>query len=161
MRETLDVVTGALQVEILTATCKVATFNGNLGASVPVGGSSINFGGALSSAVATLTGGAGSVASGALGMLSSLIPTTSVSGGSGSRAVNPDSMDVELSLHTYYMSDEPSSYIPIMGKATFESRSLSGLSGYVQTRDAHVTMGGYAGEKERVEALMNRGIYIE
>ena len=163
LRETLDVVTGALQVEILTATCKVATFNGNLGASVPVGGSSINFGGALSSAVAAVSSagtGAGLLAS-ATGMLNNLVPTTSISGGAGSRAVNPDSMNVEISLHTFYCSDEPNAWVPVMGKATFETRSLSGLSGYVKTRDAHVTMGGYAGEREKVENYMNSGFYIE
>lgn len=158
IRTTLDLTSGAIQVELLTALCRFATYNAQIGAGVPVAVSETSISSAIGGAVAM----ASSPASGILSMATALTPTVSLSGGGGSRAVNPEDKDIQLMLWTYYSSDEPNSWIPVLGKAQFETMQISSVgNGFVKTRDFSVNIAGYAGEQEKVNNLMDGGVYIE
>lgn len=58
-------------------------------------------------------------------------------------------------------NNNPNHIASIIGTPFNDVRSLSGVSGYVQTAGASVDMPGFGGDRDTVNSLLDGGIYIE
>ena len=146
--------------------------SGSSGIAIPVGTANLNPG----AIVNTLTSAAGAVLSAAtlnpgglvnsLGGLagnglSAITPLmTSISGGGGGSAAELD-FDVRCWTVCHGTNVEPSNISSIMGTPTMQTKSLSGLTGYVQTVGFSVSGNMLDTERSQINQLLDRGIYIE
>lgn len=143
----------------------VATYSGSCGVPIPVGSTSYNVGGAISTAL----GIAGSVATGnVLGaammgsalMFSGLKSVSAIGGGGGSRAGLS-----RLSMSLYRISKSPPEALTtkrsVVGLPTYRTITLGTLTGFVKCINASIEA---AQEQEVIEAcnnFLNTGAYIE
>lgn len=146
--------------------------SGQSGVAIPVGTANINPGSVLntitSGATAVLSAATGNVANlvGSLGSvagsgLSALTPImTGISGGGGGSAAELD-FDVRCWTICHDTNVAPSSVSAIMGTPTMATKSLSGLSGYVQTVGASIRGNMMDVERSQINTYLDRGIYIE
>lgn len=152
------------------------TGSGSSGMAIPVGSSNINSGaiaGGVIGAAAAIIGGAtaGGAALGAgiaagLGNimgagLDSLLPIFSSTLGGGGGAANELYSKVTCWTVFHNTNVDPSSVSAIMGTPTMRTKSLSGLTGYVQTIGASVSGSMTDTERSQINAYLDRGIYIE
>lgn len=153
--------------------CIIYTGAGSSGFPLPVGSSNIDTGAIagsiLQGATATIggiaagnplvaVGGLGSIAG--AGMEALLPHLSSMFGGAGS-AASVLSKNVILYSVCHDTNVTPSSVSAIMGTPTMQTKSLSGLTGYVQTVGASVSGNMLDTERTQINQLLDRGIYIE
>lgn len=152
------------------------TGSGSSGMAIPVGSSNTNSGaiaGGVIGAAAAVIGGAaaGGAALGAgiaagLGNimgagLDSLLPIFSSTLGGGGGAANELYSKITCWTVFHDTNVDPSSVSAIMGTPTMKTKSLSGLTGYVQTIGASVSGSMTDTERSQINAYLDRGIYIE
>ena len=156
--------------------CILYTGSGSSGMPLPFGSSNLNtgaiaggvIGGASAIIAGSLTGGAAAAAGIAAGLgsiagagLESLLPGfSSTLGGGGGAAAELDKRIVCWSV-CHDTNVDPTSISSIMGTPTMATKSLSGLSGYVQTIGASVSGDMLDTERSQINQLLDRGIYIE
>lgn len=162
----LNVMTGALNYRVATdQDTTIGVFSCQTGVSYPIGASNITpvsvgmgIAGAASAILGAPTLAAASVAAASL---ASIRPNASCVGGGGGGAGS--GLDRRIICHSVYHdttvpTSNPSSTIgqPISSEVT-----LSAISGYVQTRDASVGGNMTDTERQRINQLLDGGVYIE
>lgn len=119
-------------------------------------------GGAAAAGAAVAAPAVGAVAgiAGLIGTLNSVQPVPSCIGGGGGIA-HVDSGVVTCFTVFHDTSVSPDSVSSVMGTPAMASKTLSGLTGYVQTLGASVAITGSADERDRINDLLDSGIFIE
>lgn len=149
----------------------IGQYNTNLGAPYPIGSSNITPSSVMTAvgsmgmtiAGAMLTGGSSlaMASTGFLGLQNSLSPQPSCIGG----ACGGAGMGVDNNVRCYTIFHDtivaPSNVSAIKGTPTNAVMSLSSISGYVETIDASVSGDMELAEKQKINSLLNSGIYIE
>lgn len=170
----IDIMTGdiAYKLTALPGNYMLQTASANIRRNLPIGQNQSDVGGTISGIGSALVGvggalsGIGSIAAAvAPGLASSVISSNSraisVSGAyTGVASVILDSA-LRITAYSKVTSDEPSNTTAPMGRPLGITRSLSGLSGYVQTLNASVSIAGFTRERDSVNSMLNGGIYIE
>lgn len=140
-------------------------FNGNVGASVPVGISNIS----LPQAAQALISTAASVATDSLaafGMASiqyanAVTPNFTCIGGLDGLAATGANQNITCYTVYHDTIAPPNQNLQVIGSPTMHSKSLSGLTGYCQCVDAHVEAPAMSGELESIDNYLNTGFFIE
>ena len=145
---------------------------GSSGISIPIGTSTINPAAVLNTMVAggqllvsaasknpaVMLSALGNLAGHGLAALTPIM--SSIPGGGGGSALELD-FDIRCWTVCHNTNIEPSSVSAIMGTPTMKTKSLSGLTGYVQTVGASVSGLMLDTERTQINQLLDRGIYIE
>ena len=154
----------------------VAHYNASLGVSMPLGSSNITpmqmantvlaaGQGAAASAGAFLKADIGGGIAGGLGtiqgIMNNLEPIPTYIGGNGGGAILGLANTAYLFSIFHDTNVAPDSVSAIMGTPTREVKSLSSLSGYVQTVGASVAGLMMDSERDAINNLLNGGVYIE
>lgn len=155
----------------------IATFNGVAGRAKPVSvyspyngiGVLTSGGAALAGAAALAFGPAGIGIAGACGAIAataSMLGATEESSGS-TVGTNDGSIEEEindsivLTVEEYTSNVEPATLTAIAGRPCGKVRSLTDLSGYVQTSGASISVNANSNVIDEINALLDNGIYIE
>jgi len=165
----MNKLTGELNVQVTTNTGEIiGVYNAQTAVSIPVGVSNVTPRQALNSIIA----GAGAIASAAGGhmlgaaalaaqSISAISPQiTCIGGASGGAAIGLE-MNVICYSVFHNTSAEPNTIAPVIGTPTMAHHSLAQKSGYVQTQDASVSGSMTDTERQRINQLLDGGIYIE
>lgn len=183
----INLETGSCDYVLADATVEIATYSATMGISFPVSSTSHDWGKIISGALTVLssavdlgTGAATMIATGgAVGLgnvissladsfggivnLTSGVLKSNISYTGGFSSGISFKYDPYISIIIFYWdtADTPAGIRAIMGNALHKVRSISGLSGYCQTRgfDVAGTMTNY--EKAVINASMDGGVYIE
>lgn len=156
-----------------SATKVIGQYTTNIAANFAIGSSNItprqlmtSIGSAAVAIGASIaTGGAAAIAAGTAGIMgemNSVSPVPSSVGGAGGGAVlalfgyTPRCMTI---FHDTTVS--PDSVSAVIGTPTMATKSLSALSGYVETRNASVAGGMTDTERKAINSYLDGGIYIE
>lgn len=172
----LDVISGDVLFEVRTGSGQlgesqyIGQYSGNISAPYSIGSSAVSYGqqvtmaiGATAAitAVASTGGAAAAMVAGFAGIMASNTPTPSTIGGGGGGAALGLSATCYCFTVTHDTNVEPVSVSSVMGTPAMESKVLSGLSGYVQTKGASVAITGSASAREQINDLLDSGIFIE
>ena len=99
---------------------------------------------------------------GIVGEFNALQPIPSSVGGSGgAAAISLQGVNCRMMSIFHDTSVAPDSVSAIIGTPTMAVKSLSGLSGYCECRNAHVSITGHDTTAREIEEYMNGGFYIE
>ena len=114
--------------------------------------------------VAAATTGLGAIVSGTaaiagLNLVNTPVPT-SISGGGGGAALGCDPKCYVYEI-THDTNVAPDSVSSVMGTPTMAVKALSGMSGYVETRNFSVSGNMTDQERQMINQLMDGGVYIE
>lgn len=156
-----------------SATKVIGQYSANIAASFPIGASNITpaalgtsvLAAAGVAAAAVATSGAAAVAAGTAGIMGEInsatpIPSSIGSAGGGALLAlwgyAPRCMVI---FHDTNVA--PSSVSAVIGTPTNQVKSLSGLTGYVETRNASVAGGMTDSERMAINKYLDGGIYIE
>ena len=153
---------------------RVATYTYNAGIQCPVGKIAANAQGFMTSGLAlagsaalavassgatAVAGGFGAAVSGINTLSSAVVPTTSIRGSQGGRALSDDGTDFVVTLLIKHTSD------PLLcvcqGRPVMSYITLSSFTGYVKCLNASVPIAGMSGEKDAVNDFLNSGFYYE
>ena len=140
-------------------------FNGNVGASVPVGVSNISLPNAAQALIAT----AASVATDSLaafGMASiqyanAVTPNFTCIGGLDGLAATGANQNITCYTVYHDTIAPPNQNLQVIGSPTMHSKSLGSLTGYCQCVDAHVEAAAMSHELDQIDNFLNTGFYIE
>ena len=177
----LDKFSGDAVFQVKTGKGKiVGHYTTNLKSDFPVGASNVSAakstGSMISSAVGAatavagiMTGGTGAVimggaASAALGAVNMIAPTnTSIGGASGGAVLGLTADKAKITCFSIFRNTtvNPHDQSAIAGEPFNGVKSLSGISGYVQTSGASVAGDMTDTEREDINKLLDGGIYIE
>lgn len=179
----LNLYSGLFSVKLVSGGATLGTFGADCRMPIMVGDSNVNAGAIMNAiaagAAAIATGGAAvgtaAAASGASLMgaavasgLESLVPINTTVGGIGGGAGSSLGATIWCTTICHATSQEPSVLLPIIGTPTNQLKTLSSITGYCQTADAHMSMTavtgeGYPteGEVEEVDRYLNSGVYLE
>lgn len=154
----------------------ISTFTTNIGVDCPIGHTTTNIQGALSStgntitqtvgAIAAKTGAGtvvasvGAVVSAANALVNTLTTSSGGGGNTGGRATAKSGLEPICTIIAKNTID-PDNIKPEHGRPLMEVGSLSALSGFVKCADANVPMAGTSVEKAEVNAYLNAGLFIE
>lgn len=149
----------------------IGQYNTNLGAPYPIGSSNItpssvmtavgSAGLAIGGAMATGGSSLAMASSGFLGLQNSLAAQPSCIGGAcGGSAMGLDS---KVRCYTIYHDTTvtPSNVSAVQGTPTNAVMALSTITGYVQTVNASVSGDMELSEKQKINSMLDSGIYIE
>ena len=173
----LDLMTGAINWSLFSSTDnkQVASYSGQCGSLIPIASMQIAntagiVTGGVSGAAATLglaaTGhelaatmsGIGTIANHFFSQLH--MDTTIVGGYSGGRGEGSNRM-VRLAVEKFKTAIEPSDLAPIEGRPCFKVTSLAALTGYCRTQGFQLNGSWLKGITDRVNTLLDSGIFIE
>lgn len=158
----LNAQTGDLAIDIRREGASIATYGASTGVSIPLGSSGFNPMSIANSILPTVSGAVSGNAGSALsGLMSGFQPNNQTVGGISSGAGAGLPFMAQLYTVCHNTTTTPASVSDTMGTPTFAVKSLSNLSGYVQTQDAHVAISGTETESDEINALLNSGIYLE
>lgn len=170
----LNLYSGSLAVRI-SAGADLGTFGVDCRMPIMVGDSNANVGAIAN----TIAAGAAAIASkgvtavAAIGSavasgMESIVPVNTTVGGIGGGAGNSLGSNIFCTTICHGTSQEPSTLLPVIGTPTNQLKTLSDISGYCQTMDAHMNMSAVVGESwptegevEEVDNYLNSGVYIE
>lgn len=125
-----------------------------------IGGAAVAIGASIATGGAAAAVAAGTA--GIIGEMNGVTPVPSSIGGAGGGAVlalfgyTPRCMTIFHDTNV-----DPASVASVIGTPTMSTKSLSGLSGYVETRNASVAGGMTDTERKAINAYLDGGIYIE
>lgn len=94
------------------------------------------------------------------GFMGALDPLTATAGAGGGGAYTDDPI-YSCYVVTHNTNVDPSSVSTVMGTPTMVTKSLAGLSGYVETRNFSVSGNMTDTERDMINRLMDGGVYIE
>lgn len=173
----VDPNTGGVQAIAYVKEEVLEEFSGNMKISLPVGQSQSRVDsivGAVGGGITALGGfSSGNVALGATGVLSAigsvLTPTMQKTMGGFQGTVLGAILGNDVSRWQQFhlictsrdTTDTPENMRAVQGNALSMVRSLSGLTGYVQTAGAHVSAPATSQELAMIDAALDGGIYIE
>lgn len=162
---TLALRDGSLICTVESGSEVIGQYSGNVGASVPVGSSNINLPKAgmslisgISSAVNKNLGGVGMAA---IQFGDAVTPNFSCIGGLDGVAGIGAKQSIVCYTVYHNTNVAPNSELATIGSPTMAPKSLSGLSGYVQTNSASVDGAMTADERTKINNLLDSGIFIE
>lgn len=172
----LDVASGDAVFRVYTASGTIAQYNASLAVPLPVGASNVTpmqmlnagasaIGGLVGGVASGVAGNAGGMMHGGLsgitGFFNNMQPLPTCTGANGAGAV----FGLENKVYCYTVFHDtnvsPDSVSAIMGTPARAVKSLSGLSGYVQTVGASVAGLMTDSERDAINNLLNGGVYIE
>lgn len=168
--------TGDTSITVRTASRQIAQYNTNLSAPFEIGASNATPAAAFSSGAAAIggtiasvfTGGAAAVAAGIAagssaiqGVTNNIQGMPSSIGGNAGGAVFAVGNTCYLVSVFHDTNVLPDSVSAVIGTPANEVKSLSGLSGYVETRCASVSGDMLESERTQLNKLLDGGIYIE
>lgn len=145
----------------------IGRYGGNCASNILVGASGINplqtilggaaiAGGAVTALANPLVGGSAAIA----GFTSAIQPLTASAGNGGGGAYTDDPI-YQCSVISHNTNVEPSSVSVFMGTPTMAVKSLSGLSGYVECRNASVSAPFSESTLQEINNYLNGGVYLE
>lgn len=146
----------------------IGVYGGNAGYMMPFGfnvktvGDIINSIGQLATgAIAAATGNYAAIGSVVSATRDMITPTTATVGGASGGAGAGLSLAASM-LCTYHDTiAEPATYSAIQGTPSMVVKSLTGLTGFVQTANFSLSASGVSADIEEVNSMMNGGVYIE
>ena len=140
-------------------------YPGNVGCSVPIGVSNINLPKAgqsvIAGAASAMNKNLGGVGMAALNFADSITPNfTSIGGLDGIAGIaSPQNITCYTVFHDTIAA--PNTDLQVIGSPTMRTKSLGGLTGFVQCLDAHVEADAMGEELAEIDAFLNSGIFIE
>ena len=174
----LNLYSGLFSVRLTCGGATLGTFGADCRMPIMVGDSNVN-GAAIMN---TIAAGAAAIASGGASVATqaallgaaaasgaeSLKPVNTTVGGIGGGAGSSLGANIICATICHGTSQNPATLLPVIGTPTNELKTLSSITGYCQTLNAHmsqtpVTGESYPteGETEEADRLMNSGIYLE
>lgn len=146
----------------------IGVYSADTAAAVPIGSSNISPRQAIN-ALVTGIGAAASVVSGnvfgaaalAAQSIGAISPSISCIGGASGGASYGLDMNIICFTVFHDTSAEPNTIAPVIGTPTMAHHSLAQKTGYVQTQDASVGGSMTDTERQRINQLLDGGIYIE
>lgn len=173
----VDVSTGAVQAICHVKQEVIAEFSGNLRVALPIGQTQARVdsilgasGSAVTAIGGAITGNPIAVGAGAVAAVSSIVSPTShnVCGGFqgsvlGAILGNDVSrwQQFRLAATSRDTTEEPENLTAVIGSPLYKVRAISGLTGYCQTSGFSVNAACTQTERERINRLMDGGVYIE
>lgn len=180
----INVTSGDISLEVYgtTSRIKVATASGNCAMPTAYGSTGINtsklttaattgLGALVAISAASATGGASYLAEAAIGasLGSTALQTIEALGGTGQGSAGlggGSSQGLDKVVHIFVtekqLSASQHSFDPIIGKPFMEVDKIGNHSGFVQTDGFQLSSDfAYSSEKDRVNQLMDSGVYIE
>lgn len=164
---------GAITYDVLTGDgTPLGRYGGNCGSNYMMGSSNINPLNAIAGGSQVITAGAGVFGASSLqgaaavgtaaihGGVEAVVPTITSVGGCGGGAFT-DNPSLAVICVTHDTNVQPSSVSAVMGTPTMATKSLSGLTGYVETRNFSVSGSMTDTERDMINRLMDGGVYIE
>ena len=155
----------------------VAQFNGQIGVSVQIGQLTADLNGIVSSVSSTVHNFVGAASMGKYNPIGSSVniitdaivgaiditesacqPQSSINGSRGNMAQIRENLPPKLSVTVYKSTGLVTAN---SGRPLYQYRTLGNLSGYVKCGAASLEISGFKGERERVNALLNSGFYME
>ncbi len=145
----------------------VGRYGGNCASNILIGASGLNplnaitggaaiAAGAITALANPLAGGTTAIA----GFLGALQPFSSSAGSAGGGAYMDDPI-YSCYVVSHNTNVEPSSVSVFMGTPTMAVKSLSGLSGYVECRNASVSAPFSESTLQEINSYLNGGVYLE
>lgn len=145
----------------------IGRYGGNCASNILVGASGLNplqtilggaaiAGGAVTALANPMVGGTAAIA----GFTSALQPLTATAGNGGGGAYTDDPI-YQCSVISHNTNVEPSSVTVFMGTPTMAVKSLSGLTGYVECRNASVSAPFSESTLQEINNYLNGGVYLE
>lgn len=178
-----DTINVELAIDLISGDAKIIVYTGNLnrqigiygvnyGAQYAIGASNVTpmsmatsiLSGAAAGVAAAASGGITAAAIGAnwaSGVMNNIAPNpTCIGGNGGSAAIGSD---VRLWLYSIFHDTvvAPSSVSTVMGVPKMQTMSLASQTGYIQTLNASVAGSMTDTERQRINTMMDGGIYIE
>lgn len=140
-------------------------YPGNVGCSIPIGFSNTNLAKAgqavIEGAVSAASKNLGGVGMAALDFGDAITPNfTSIGGLDGIAGIaSPQNITCYTVFHDTIAA--PNADLQVIGSPTMRSKSLGGLTGFVQCLDAHVEADAMGEELAEIDSFLNSGIFIE
>lgn len=159
---------GEIAFRVYAGNVQIGAYGANTAVSIPVGSSQITAAQKIT-ALAGVAGGVGAaIASGniigtavAAASLAAVRPIGASVGGIGGGAGGALDLNLRCITVSHNTSAEPNTIASVIGTPTMAHHSLAQKSGYVQTQDASVSGSMTDTERQRINQLLDRGIYIE
>lgn len=162
---TLGMRDGSLICTLTSGSEILGQYSCNVGASVPIGISNINIPRAATSlimgAVSAAHKNLGGIGMAAINFGDSVTPNFSSIGGLDGVAATATNQNITCYTVFHDTNVAPNSEIATIGAPTFAPKSLATLTGYVQTMSASVAGAMTADERNKINNLLDNGIYIE
>lgn len=157
-----DRISGDMSIQVSCGNEIIGTYGANIGVSIPIGVSNLS----PTSIINSIAGTAGSIAIGnyagaVLSAVNSITPNMQTIGGIGcGSAVG---LGTELLCFTICHDTiaDPSSYLQIIGTPSMRVKQLKVLKGYVKTRDASVSADCENSVLQRINSMLDGGVFIE
>ena len=177
----LDVISGDVLFNVvaggggLGGSHYIGQYGGNIAGAYAIGSSAVSVGQQITTAIGATAAGAAIVASGGtvaamaakigaagiVGLMASNTPTpSSITGGGGGAALGVAATCYCICV-THDTNVAPDSVSATIGTPAMAQKALSGLTGFVQTKEASVSAPFYSGIVDDCNALLDGGIYIE
>lgn len=174
----LDKFTADIVYKVYNENDKIlGTYFGNAGADLPIAAQSYNPSGIASGVIQVIGGalaafsgggaaaaglGAGSIGSG-IGSIAEGVKLHTQTNGTISSFIGGN---ISQAVYADIYCNEPVDWnignmLSTQGRIIMKQMSLSSLSGYVQCRNAHVSIDGYDSERTEIESMLNNGLFIE
>lgn len=164
----IDIITGTVLYKIMNKNGDIISeYSANAGVQLPISSSAVNIQSFASNATGAVAGLLTGNVMGAVGNVVSAIsnitkPEIGMKGAQGGYSTLLSPLDFHLITSKQKIADYNSStYVAKQGRPLGVVRSLSGLSGYVQTEGASVGSAATESENLRINSALNSGIYIE
>lgn len=156
---------GSLIVTVTSGSEILGQYNANVSAAVPIGVSNIN----IPRAAQSIIQGAGTIAANnpvglglaAINFGDSVTPNFSCIGGLDGIAATAANQNVTCYTVFHDTNVAPNSEIATIGAPTMAPKSLATLTGFVQTNSASVEGAMSAPERNKINRLLDSGIFIE
>lgn len=173
----LNIYSGLFSVKLVSNGVVLGTFGADCRMPIMVGDSNVNAAAIVNSiaagAAAIATGGSSAATATLIGSavasgFESLVPINTTVGGIGGGAGSSLGANIWCTTICHDTSQAPSTLLPVIGTPTHQLKTLSSISGYIQTSGAQLNMTAVTGESNPTEGeitevnrLLDSGIYYE
>jgi len=162
VESSLDTYTGDLSVRVYAGGVTLGTYGAQTGVQIPLGYSGVNAKSVVNGVISTAASiAAGSGAGVAAAVVNACQPLSQSVGGIGSASASGLESNVQVSVITHEPVQAPSGTTAVMGTPTFEVKTISSLSGYVQCSDASVSINGPDTDRDEINGYLNGGFFYE
>lgn len=158
----LDTFTGELTVRTYSGGVTLGTYGAQTGVQIPLGYSGVSAGnlvnGVIGAAASIATGSTAGLVTAALNACK---PLSQSVGGIGSASASGLDQNIQISVITHEPVEAPSGVSSVMGTPSYEVKTISSLSGYVQCMDASVSISGPDADRDEINGYLNGGFFYE
>lgn len=159
---------GEIAFRVYAGNVQIGAYGANTAVQIPVGSSQVTPAQKIT-AIAGVAGGIGAaIASGniigtavAAASIAAVRPIGATVGGIGGGAGGALDLNLRCITVCHNTSAEPNTIAAVIGTPTMANNSLAQKTGYVQTQDASVSGSMTDTERQRINQLLDGGIYIE